>query len=29
VCTAADYQRMQPLLERMLSDLKSQVIIAD
>jgi transglutaminase-like putative cysteine protease len=29
VCTAADYRRMQPLLERMLRDLKSQVIIAD
>ena len=29
VCTAADYQRMQPLLERMLGDLKSQVIIGN
>ncbi len=27
VCTAADYRRMQPLLERMMRDLKSQVII--
>jgi transglutaminase-like putative cysteine protease len=27
VCTAADYQRMQPLLDRMLRDLKSQVIV--
>jgi hypothetical protein len=27
VCSAADYRRMQPLLERMLRDLKSQLII--
>jgi transglutaminase-like putative cysteine protease len=27
VCSAADYRRLQPLLERMLRDLKSQVII--
>lgn len=27
VCSAADHRRMQPLLERMLRDLKSQVII--
>ena len=29
VCTAADYKRMQPLLDRMMRDLKSQVIIGD
>ncbi len=28
VCSGADYRRMQPLLERMLRDLKSQVIIS-
>ena len=28
VCSAADYRRMQPVLERILRDLKSQVIIA-
>ena len=27
VCSAADYRRMQPVLERMLRDLKSQLII--
>lgn len=27
VCSGADYQRMQPLLERILRDLKSQVIV--
>ncbi|WP_426207543.1 DUF3857 domain-containing transglutaminase family protein [Massilia sp. TWP1-3-3] len=29
VCTAAEYQRMQPLLNSMIADLKSQVIIGD
>ncbi|MES2900119.1 MAG: DUF3857 and transglutaminase domain-containing protein [Pseudomonadota bacterium] len=28
VCTPAHYQRMRPLLERMLRDLKSQIIVA-
>ncbi|MES2317873.1 MAG: DUF3857 and transglutaminase domain-containing protein [Pseudomonadota bacterium] len=28
VCSAADYQRMQPLLDRMIRDLKSQVIVS-
>ena len=28
VCSAADYKRMQPLLDRMIVDLKSQVIIS-
>jgi len=28
VCSPADYRRMQPLLERMIRDLKSQVIIS-
>ncbi len=27
VCTPAEYQRMQPLLDRIMRDLKSQVII--
>lgn len=29
VCSAADYKRMQPLLERMIADLKSQVIVGN
>ena len=28
VCSPADYQRMQPLLERMIRDLKAQIIIS-
>ena len=28
VCGAADYKRLQPLLERMIGDLKSQIIIS-
>ena len=28
VCSAADYRRMQPLLERIIRDLKSQVIVS-
>ena len=27
VCTAADYQRLRPLLEQMLRDLKSQIVV--
>jgi len=29
VCSAADYRRMQPLLDRMIRDLKNQVIVGD
>jgi hypothetical protein len=27
VCTAGDYQRLQPMLDRIMRDLKSQVIV--